>query len=62
MTADLNHRPRKTDCRKAINDRLAAVFGWFEAAPAPDHLIRLVEQLDAPPEPRRAEVRVYSGS
>jgi hypothetical protein len=62
MTADLNYRPRKTNSRKVINDSLAAVFGWFEAAPAPEHLIRLVEQLDAPPEPRLAEARVYSGA
>lgn len=62
MTADLSHRPRKADGRKVINDSLAAVFGWFEAAPAPEHLIRLIEQLDAPPEPRAAEARAYSGA
>lgn len=62
MTADLNLRPRKADGQKVINDSLAAVFGWFEAAPLPEHLASLIDQLDAPLEPRAAETRVYSGA
>lgn len=33
--------------KKAIDDSLAAVFGWFEAAPLPDDLASLIEQLEA---------------
>ncbi len=61
MKADKNHS-REPDGRKVINDSLAAVFGWFEAAPLPEHLVSLIEQLDAPIEPRAAEARVYSGA
>ena len=62
MKADLNHRPRKTANSKVIDDSLSAVFGWFEASPLPEHLTSLIDQLEAPAEPRGAEIRVYSGA
>jgi hypothetical protein len=62
MKPDLNHGPRETDGHKVINDSLAAVFGWFEASPMPEHLTSLIEQLDAPAQPRAAEARAYSGT
>jgi hypothetical protein len=62
MKPDLSDDPREADDRKAITDSLAAVFGWFEAAPVPEHLASLIEQLDSAPEPRPAEIRVYSGA
>ncbi len=62
MKSDSNHRPREADGQKVINDSLAAVFGWFEAAPLPEHLTSLIEQLDAPTPPRAAETRIYWGA
>jgi hypothetical protein len=60
MKADTSHIVRRADGRKAINKRLSAVFGWFEAAPLPEHLASLIDQLDAEPQPRAAETRAYS--
>ena len=62
MKPDPSHRARKGESRKVINDRLSAVFGWFEAAPLPEHLTSLIEQLEAAPERRAAEIRAYSGA
>ncbi len=31
---------------RAVDDRLAALFGWFEAAPLPNTLESIIDQLE----------------
>ncbi len=39
--------PSPVDPRHAVDDRLAAVFGWFEAAPLPADFESVIDQLEA---------------
>jgi hypothetical protein len=41
------HAPRKTPKDEALDESLAAWFGWFSSAPLSAELASLVEQLEA---------------
>jgi hypothetical protein len=42
-----NRPPVKAGNVSALNEGLAQWFGWFEAAPLPEGLAGLIEQLEA---------------
>jgi hypothetical protein len=41
------------DPRQAVDDHLAAIFGWFEAAALPETLESVIDQLEAAYQERR---------